>query len=195
MKKTIQNHFDQYQLSGEQLRRLREIQSRATLPRFDSFLKVRRVSVAFVSVVAFLVIGVIGTLAWWQPWNRSTSISSLASEIAYHHNKQMVMEIESPSTSAVRAYLSKLDFPLIESERFPSTDWELVGGRYCSLKGHIAAQLRIRNKNSGKNVTFYQLLMPKEMPDLDGTFEVFEQGVRVELWKERGLLLGTAQEN
>lgn len=37
--------------------------------------------------------------------------------------------------------------------------------------------------------------MPKEMSDLDGTFEVFEQGVRVELWRERGLLLGTAQEN
>lgn len=192
MKKTIQNHFDQYQLSEEQLRRLREIQSRAPLPWLDSFLKVRRISVAFVSVVALVVIG---TLAWWQPWNQSTSISSLASEIAYHHNKQMVMEIESPSTSTVRAYLSKLDFPLIESERFPSADWELVGGRYCSLKGHIAAQLRIRNKNTGKNVTFYQLLMPKEMSDLDGTFEVFEQGVRVELWKERGLLLGTAQEN
>ncbi len=187
MKKIIQNHFDQYQLSEEQLHRLREIQSVATPPRFASFLKVHRISAAFVSVLALLVVG---TLAWWQPWNQSTSISSLASEIAYHHNKQMGMEIESSSLETVRTYLSKLDFPLIESNRFPSSNWELVGGRYCSLKGHIAAQLRLRERSTGKTATFYQLLMPKETANFEGTFEEFDQGVKVKLWKERGLLLG-----
>ncbi|OGQ07112.1 MAG: hypothetical protein A3G32_08930 [Deltaproteobacteria bacterium RIFCSPLOWO2_12_FULL_40_28] len=102
----------------------------------------------------------------------------------------MVMEIESPSTDEVRAYLSKLDFPLIESERFPSADWELVGGRYCSLKGHIAAQLRLRERSTGKTATFYQLLMPNEIANFEGTFEEFDQGVKVKLWQERGLLLG-----
>ncbi len=191
MKETIQNHFRQYHLSEGQLQRLKNIQSGFSGPARLSLLKIAPLRFVAASLV-FAVI--VGGLFWWNPWNRQTNLASFATEIAYHHNKQMVMEIESSSLETVRAYLSKLDFPLIESERFPSGEWELVGGRYCSLKGHIAAQLRIRNKDSGKNVTFYQLLVPKEMADLDGTSEVFEQGVRVDLWKERGLLLGTAQD-
>ena len=173
------------------MQRLKNIQSGFSGPACWSLLRIAPLRFVAASLVLAVIVG---GLFWWSPWKQQTNLASLASEIAYHHNKQMVMEIESPSTSAVRTYLSKLDFPLIESERFPSTDWELVGGRYCSLKGHIAAQLRMRNKNTGKNVTFYQLLVPKEMADIEGTSEVFEQGVKVELWKERGLLLGTAQD-
>lgn len=53
----------------------------------------------------------------------------------------------------------------------------------------------MRDKKTGKNVTFYQLLVPKEVGGLDETFETFDQGVKVDLWRERGLWLGIAQEN
>ena len=192
MKKTIQNHFEQYRLSENQLQRLRGTQSRLSSARYFSSLRLSRLSVA---VVVTLLLMVTGVFAWWQPWNQGVNISALATEIAYHHNKQMVMEVESSSLEEVKAYLTKLDFSLIESKRFPATKWELVGGRYCSLKGNIAAQLRIRNKKTGETWTFYQLLFPQSIAGFDGTFEDFEQGVKVEIWKERGLLLGTAQNN
>ena len=192
MKNTIQNHFDQYQLSKKQLQRLNNIQADSSSSWYVFLQKMPRIRVALALTVIVLVIV---TFVWWQPWNHTTHISSLASEIVYHHNKQMVMEVESPSLENVRAYLAKLNFPLIESERLPSTDWELVGGRYCSLQGHMAAQLRMRNKATGKTSTLYQLLVPQNLSSLEGTFEDFEQGVKVEIWKERGLLLGVAQEN
>ena len=192
MRKIIRDHFDHYRLSADQLHRLRDVQSRFLTPWTIVAFKGSRKRAAVAATLACMVIGI---FAWWQPWRQGIDISSLASEIAYHHNKQMVMEVESASLEEVRAYLGKLDFPLIESKRFPSTNWELVGGRYCSLKGHLAAQLRMRNKTTGETCTFYQLLVPRSIAGFEGTFEDFEQGVKVAIWKERGLLLGVAQED
>lgn len=191
MKAAIQNHFRQYHLSERQLQRLRNIQSGFSQSTRPSVLK--KVPLRFASVSIIFVL-VVGAMLLWIPWNRRTGIVSMASEIAYNHNKQMVMEIESSFLGEVRTHLSKLDFPLIESKRFPSAEWELVGGRYCSLKGHIAAQLRMRNRKTLKTATFYQLPVPREIADPEGTLEVFEQGIKVKVWQERGLLLGAAYE-
>ena len=158
MRSIIRDHFDRYRLSADQLQRLRDVQPRLSTPWTIAAFKRSRWRATVAATLACMLIGV---LAWWRPWLQDIhNLSSLASEIAYHHNKQMVMEIESASLEEVRGYLGKLDFPLIESKRFPSTNWELVGGRYCSLKGHLAAQLRLKNKITGNTDTFYQLLPP-----------------------------------
>ncbi len=192
MKQALQNHFREFSLSERQLQRLNEIQKDVfRSPPFLISKKGRRLF-AQISLIAVLIVGV---FLGWRLFHRTTDISILATEIAYHHNKQMGLEIESPSLENVRAYLSKLDFPLIESKRFPPGEWELLGGRYCSLKGHLAAQLRMRNKKTNKTCTYYQLMMPKGVSEFQGTFEVFEHGAKVTLWQERGLLLGTAEDN
>jgi hypothetical protein len=192
MKDTVRNHFAGYRLSGDQLQRLQDVQSRFSSPLPVAAAKGFRSRTTLVAVLVCLVIAV---FAWRHPWDQTINMSSLAAELAYHHNKRMVMEVESASLDEVRAYLGKLDFTPIESQRFPSAEWELVGGRYCSLKGHLAAQLRMRNKTTGETCTFYQLLTPPGVTGLAGTFEDFEQGVKVEIWQERGLLLGVARED
>jgi hypothetical protein len=145
--------------------------------------------------VAVLTCLVIAALFWRQPWNGDLDIPTLAAELARHHNQRVHMEIESGSLAEIRAYLERLDFPLIESSRYPDGEWEPAGGRYCSLKGNPAAQLRLRNRNTERTLTFYQLLVPRSMAGFEGAFEGYEQGVKVEIWTERGLLLAVARDD
>lgn len=118
--------------------------------------------------------------------------SGALSMIAYHHNKQMVMEIESSSFIETGAYLSKLDFALIESDKLSSDNWDLIGGRYCALNGRLAAQLRIRNRKNRNVYTFYQLTAPSNISRREKDYESFEKGIKVKLWQEKGLLSGIA---
>ena len=127
--------------------------------------------------------------------DREEAETILAAELARHHNQRMNMDIESASLAEIRSYLERLDFPLIESSRYPDGEWEPAGGRYCSLKGRPAAQLRLRNRNTGRTLTFYQLLVPRGMAGFKGAYEGFEQSVKVEIWTERGLLLAVARED
>lgn len=117
----------------------------------------------------------------------------LSEEIAYNHNSQMQMEVFSESILDIQQYLNRLDFSLIDSMQLPSLSWQLVGGRYCSIDGKIAAQLKIKNKHDQKIYTFYQAKLPEDTVNSIEMKEVKVDGVKVKLWKENGLLMGLAQ--
>lgn len=114
---------------------------------------------------------------------------SISQEIAYNHNSQMPMEVVSHSLVDIQKYLHRLGFKLVDSHRLPSGGWQLLGGRYCSIDGKIAAQLKIKNLTSGKVYTYYQANLDSAL----GKPQVFSvDGVDVELWQEKGLVLGLA---
>ena len=102
------------------------------------------------------------------------------------------MEIKSNSLNEIASYLSRLDYPLIHSARLPQDNWEMIGGRYCSLKGQFAAQLKLRNKENQKNYTLYQIEKPHGIKNIADIKEHFAKGVKVHLWLERGLILALA---
>jgi hypothetical protein len=192
MKTAVRNYFDRYGLSQGRLRRLRDIQNRYS-PESPAAPVPGRGRYAL--PVAVLTIMVIAVFAWRLLPDPDDNIAALAAEIALHHNQRLNPEVESASLDEVGAYLEKLGFPLIESRRFPAGQWELAGGRYCSLMGQPAAQLRMRDKITGKPLTFYQLPVPRSVAGFEGSYTGFQQGVAVEIWKERGLLLAVARDD
>ncbi|WP_281560979.1 hypothetical protein [Thalassomonas sp. RHCl1] len=142
-----------------------------------------------ISALAVTFILVLGIRAGLQP----SVDERIVSEIAYNHNKQTALEVKSATLADVGNYLTKLDFSLINSERFASSEWELQGGRYCSIQGNLAAQLRIKNKQTGKVMTLYQTKLPQHSPVIPANHYGYDAGVKVELWLEKGLMLGLAQ--
>jgi len=124
--------------------------------------------------------------------SQSNFTGNIISEIAYNHNKNMTMEITSPSIANVNRYLVKLGFSVISSSRFNNVDWELVGGRYCNIGGELAAQLKIRNKQDNQVYTLYQFQVPTGYVPEEESIERYSAGVKVTLWQEKGLLLGLA---
>lgn len=140
-----------------------------------------------VSLAIFLLIGYL-----WKSSSSQMNLATLPKEIAYHHNKKMDSEIKTNSYSEMKVFLTKLDFNLIQSTRLPSDDWELLGGRYCSLQGRLAAQIKIKNKKNNKTYTLYQLARPENMSQSTTLFEGYSEGAKIKIWSENDLLLGIA---
>ena len=186
-KENIKAYYAAYQLSSSQMLKLQSIQKRGV---FSNSKRLRfRATWAQVSIAAALLIL---TFIFIKPASQPTYMDRLITEIAYNHNKNLDIEIDSNSIAEIRKYLSKLDFALIDSERLPYNTWNLIGGRYCSLQGQFAAQLKMQNKQTLKNFTVYQIKKPSNITDVSRYSEVFSNGVKVNLWLERGLLLALA---
>jgi hypothetical protein len=81
----------------------------------------------------------------------------------------------------------------VESSLQVLNNLQLIGGRYCSLQGITAAQLRMKQ---GENLqTLYET---EYVPDVFGDLPILEKGeepqvvyakgIKVKVWVEKGLL-------
>jgi anti-sigma factor RsiW len=190
-KQQVSEYFRGFRLSRRRLARLEALQADQRRKPWPG----ARILTAPALQMAIIVLILVSGILLWQTWDRQSRITGLSAEIAYNHNKQMAMEITSPSLPAVSNYLSKLDFALIESQQLPGDTWELLGGRYCALGGKLAAQLKMRHRATDQICTLFQTGLEEEGPLGEAkVLERHEDGVKVTLWAERGLLLGMAGE-
>ena len=115
-------------------------------------------------------------------------------EIAYNHLQKMPIEVASASLDDIRSYLDKLTFPLISPSALEQPNWQLLGGRYCSINGRIAAQLKVKNLTDDNVYTLYQATIDGQLESIVGDAPTTKMidGVGVSIWQEKGLLLGLA---
>ncbi len=102
----------------------------------------------------------------------------VASEVAYNHLKNSSVQIETTSFIKVGAFLDKLDFSVSDSNKL--SEYRLVGARYCSVQGKIAAQLKLMNSD-GQRFTLYQYkpkhLLTDQTVEVDQTFlQIWSEG-------------------
>lgn len=184
LKQQIHKHYQNFELSSEQLDILDQIQrERGERKRSQLLFKASFAAMAVsVLLLAFVLFRGAGVLT-----------EEIAEEIAYNHNKQMKMEITTPTIDKIQSFLSKVDFTIIQSEYLPVETWKIAGGRYCSIQGRLAVQIRVINMTTGKNQTLYQVPYPKSLENFKAMMTAtYVNGVQVKLWKEKGLLLGLA---
>ncbi|MBE1273712.1 hypothetical protein [Enterovibrio baiacu] len=77
--------------------------------------------------------------------------------------------------------------------QLPVEKWVLLGGRYCSIDGKIAAQLHVKDLETDRVYTFYQAKLPQGSEADMKNVETNVDGVNVSLWEENGLLMGLAK--
>ena len=126
--------------------------------------------------------------------NQAPLSERIMDEIAYNHKQDMPIEVASSSLSDIGRYLNKLSFPIITPSAFGKTNWQFLGGRYCSINGKLAAQLKVKNLADNNIYTLYQAASESGL-DLSGNAARVTQmidGVGVSIWREKGLLLGLA---
>ena len=125
--------------------------------------------------------------------NVLTKPQQIAEEVVSNHLKLKPLEVKTGSMDAVRGYFTKLDFMPVESSLQTLNNLQLIGGRYCSLQGITAAQLRMQQ---GENLqTLYETeYVPDvfgDIPSLDKgetPLVVYAKGIKVKVWAEKGLL-------
>lgn len=111
-------------------------------------------------------------------------------EIAMNHKMGLSVEVAASDFATAGHALDRLDFPL----RAPAAlapGLELLGGRYCSIQGQLAAQLKLRDAASGAVRTLYAAKLGPELAGVLRTTAVHE-GVKITLWDEGGVLFAYA---
>ena len=151
---------------------------------------------------------------WWQlpPWQASEAerLARIADEVAGQHLSRKPLEVEAAEMDQVRSYLSQLDFRPVASDAPALADLRLQGGRYCSIQGVPAAQLRFRpDANDGEAggegdgvQTLYQARYDPErlgpLPDRDrgqAPVQLRARGLTVLLWVERGVVFALVRDD
>lgn len=126
----------------------------------------------------------------------TTLIQQIANEVASNHLKMKPMEVTTGKISDLQSYFTKLDFMPLQSQQIgENTGIQLAGGRYCSIQGSSAAQLRYKNKKGGYITLFETPYSPelfKQLPDTgkgEKPVVTYARGIKVSVWVERGLLM------
>lgn len=123
----------------------------------------------------------------------------IADEVARNHVKMKPLEVQTQQLSQLRDYFTQLDFTLVNSSLLNSSDSKMLGGRYCSIQGLTAAQIRF-TANDKQHITLYEVQYD---PNRYGVLPILERGqqptelvvrgVAVSIWVEKGLLMATAR--
>ncbi|MFK7794562.1 MAG: hypothetical protein AB8B89_04365 [Gammaproteobacteria bacterium] len=190
LKNTVKEYVESKQLNSEQLQDLTKmLNAKHENKQQESLFKAR-------AIAAVLVLSLALGLFWGAGLINQADVSQIiAEEVSYNHLKMKPMEVSSTSLDEVRAYFGKLDFSLSPSRFVANNNLKLIGGRYCSIQGETAAQLRMQDKATGRIQVVYQAPYDKdlfsELPNLqEGQEPVrhFVNGIGVDVWVEKGIL-------
>lgn len=149
------------------------------------------------AVAALLLLGV--TVLVYFPGNDSEDLPELlAQEVFTNHVHAHSLDLETHSIEVLRAGLDRLDFVPVDASASRDERLTLLGARYCTLQGAIAAQILFHTP-SGARVTRYQAAYDPGrfggLPDWDqqqAPVSVKLRGVEVRLWVEQGVVIAEA---
>ena len=199
LKKIMREHIEKKSLSDKQLESLLQLQ-KGDIESQPSKKQYRGIAVAAV----FLVALGIGNLFYFSMSPQSplfTLEQRIGSEVAKNHLNLKPLEIQTSSIQEIRQFLTKLDFSPIESDLLKGGTKNLIGGRYCSIQGVIAAQLRLKDSETGQVQSLYQTVYDKkvfsDLPELKENQKpvtVYSKGLAVDIWVEKGLLFALTRE-
>lgn len=187
LKSSVRHYLEAQQLNEEQIQALLQQAEPEPSIRAASHQRTRLAAMALTLVVAFA--------ALWTLINSTSTSLQIAEEVAYHHLKMKPLEISGHSVAELQQYFRKLDFELQTSTVIDDESISLLGGRYCSIQGVTAAQLRLQNRETDNIETLYQAPFNKELfqtlPNItEGHPPVrhYINGVAVDVWTEKGIL-------
>ena len=112
----------------------------------------------------------------------------VAKEIVLNHNKRLSVEFPSENYADLGELMSKLDFSLVRSKKIYAQDFRVLGGRYCSIQGDLAAQIRLQDE-AGRIYTLYQAALTDDLLKLE-VGDLQQDGLKLKLWREAGLFFG-----
>ena len=192
LKQQLQQQFNQVQLSDGQFEKLEDLMNQGTAHAEAAADHHWWRSLA---VAAVLVLAVVTTfmVSQYPVTSLKNMPQQIAEEVVKNHLNMKPLEVKGGSINKVRGYFTKLSFMPVES-KLPALDsLQMLGGRYCSLQGITAAQLRMKQ---GENLqTLYQTeYLPEvfgKLPHLENgesPLVVYAKGVKVKIWVEKGLL-------
>ncbi len=117
-------------------------------------------------------------------------IARVAQEVALNHNKQLASEFISDNYSKLAVTMDKLDFTITPPELLKDSGYKLLGARYCSIQGNIAAQIKLID-SKGESTTLYVTQLNEKLAALQNQSQLYE-GLLISNWYEGDLFYSLA---
>ena len=197
LKKIVREHIDSQSLSEDQLSALLKMQKKS-VKKIDRSVYVQTRWVA-IAAVFFITLGNV------LYFSMSTDVAleqRIGSEVAKNHISLKPLEIETSSISRISQFLNKLDFMPVESAWLKGSAKVLIGGRYCSIQGVTAAQLRLKDSKTGQIQSLYQTVYDKKifydlpiLKEKQKPITVYSKGLAVDIWVEKGILFALTRDS
>ncbi len=196
LKNAIQDRFDEIRLDEEQLATLRRpvYHAPAGRPVRGSWLLAGGLFAAALTLISFFY-----TAQWYRAGSDNRLLVAIAEEVAANHLKLKPLEVVGTELRPVLAYFTELDFQPVTSPRLGGRGETLLGGRYCTIQGVTAAQLRYRAPDGTLSSWYEGTLPPRQLaaiPDVGAgqrPARHLVRGIDVSIWQEHGLVFAEAR--
>ena len=176
----IRRHFERIELDDARLAQL--IKIRPTQQRFG-----------FLTQPSFMTTGIafffVALLIFFFLPNERIEIR-VAEEIALNHYKHLPLDFTTSDFDQLTQHMTKLDFHIANSSKVNLKSFKLMGARYCSIQGQIAAQIRLQGEN-GKIFTLYQTKQAVNLKELND-IRLELNGLKIRMWQDAGLFFSLA---
>jgi len=193
LKNVMHDFVENKSLSDKQLELLVQLQQAGV--KKESNVQYRWVAIAAVFFITM------GNIFYFSMSPELALDQRIGNEVAKNHINLKPLEIQTSSMKAIRGFLVELDFSPVESTLLKSGSKSLIGGRYCSIQGVTAAQLRLRDSETGQIQSLYQTVYDKDvfydlplLKENQKPVTVYSKGLAVDIWVEKGILFALTRE-
>jgi len=197
LKNSVHQYYESQELSNSRLNALLEMQelgdetsiaNKVTNKNSEYWYYFR--TPHFAAAAIFLCVISIFGLFISQGNNHNIELA-IAKEIVLNHHKQLPPDLVTTNFVTLNKKMTKLDFSVKASTHLQLAGLDLYGARYCSIQGHIAAQLKYRDKQ-GNEITLYQTSANKMNKNIK-TGEFNLENTQVFTWVEGDSFFGIAR--
>jgi hypothetical protein len=142
------------------------------------------------AAAAVVLIGLLG--ATWLALGKGVRPAGdvslvVARQAAAGHNAEQDLELRAHDYAELRARMKSLDFAPVEPRMLREMSMRLVGARYTTLAGAMAAQIVYRDA-AGVPCTLFEVRAVDRLASLSaGGYQV--DGLEVSVWREKGLIM------
>lgn len=197
LKNVVHAHVEGKSLSDKQLDSLIQLQKGIVKKQPRKYnMKTRWIAIAAVLFVA------VSNVFYFISLPELALDERIGSEVAKNHINLKPLEIKTSSIKAVGGFLTKLGFLPIESSLLTGSTKNLIGGRYCSIQGITAAQLRLKDSKTGQVQSLYQTVYDEKtfsglplLKENKNPVTVYSKGLAVDIWVEKGILFALTRES
>ncbi len=193
LKDSVQQHLKSKSLSTKQLDQLLALQEKYYQQGSKSFNAWYKMTL--VASVLAMSVGLSFYFFSTTYFSTPTIEQRIAEEVAGNHLKLKPLEISFNTMQGITNYFNQLGFSPVNPSFFTSSEQTLLGGRYCSIQGVTALQLRLMNNKTNKVQSLYETQYDqqvfKDFPVLaegNKPLTLYIKGMKVDIWVEKDIL-------
>lgn len=182
--KTIKEYYQDQRMSTDSVERILERGRQVAQDRQSAstsrerFFTVHQIKLGVLAFAASFLLAVVISQTYF--FSRSTTELVLA-EIAMNHNKRLNVEYPYQEYQKLQTAMDRLDFKLAPMIDLPGK-FSLLGGRYCSIQGKLAAQLKVKDIASGNIATLYITPATDKLQKIANQQVVYDN-VTIRMWQ------------